>query len=68
MTQQQTETAPVKIQLWVRGDLNALFGLGTNVMLNVIVLSGLCLFVLKLDAGSIVYGNALNIVGATDVA
>ena len=63
---QQTETtapAPMKIPLWVRGDLNALFGLGTNVMLNVIVLSGLCLFVLRFDAGSIVYGSILPALG-----
>jgi len=61
--QQQTQTAPVKIPLWVRGDLNALFGLGTNVMLNVIVLAGLCLFVLKFDASSIVYGSILPALG-----
>ena len=27
-------------QLWVAGDLNAFFGLFTNVLLNVLVLSG----------------------------
>jgi adenine/guanine/hypoxanthine permease len=63
MTQQTENAAPVKIPLWVRGDLNALFGLGTNVMLNVIVLAGLCLFVLKLPAGSIVYGSILPALG-----
>src|SRR3989304_3602104 len=30
-------------KLWVPGDLNAFFGLGTNVLLNVLVLSGLAL-------------------------
>jgi AGZA family xanthine/uracil permease-like MFS transporter len=59
----RTETPPVNIPIWVRGDFNALFGLGTNVMLNVIVLSGLCLFVLRFDASSIVYGSILPALG-----
>jgi len=57
----QTEQA--RLPLWVPGDLNAFFGLGTNVMLNVIVLAGLCLYVLKLDARSIVYGSILPALG-----
>jgi AGZA family xanthine/uracil permease-like MFS transporter len=59
----RTETRPDRIPFWVRGDLNALFGLGTNVMLNVIVLSGLCLFVLKFDSNTIVYGSILPALG-----
>ena len=35
-------------RLWVVGDLNGFFGLFTNVALNVIVLTGLCLGVVKL--------------------
>ena len=54
---------PVRIPFWVQGDLNAFFGLGTNVMLNVIVLSGLCLFVLRLNPGTIVYGGILPALG-----
>ena len=59
----ETETRTERIPFWVRGDLNALFGLGTNVMLNVIVLAGLCLFVLQFDAETIVYGSILPALG-----
>ena len=59
----ETETRTERIPFWVRGDLNALFGLGTNVMLNVIVLAGLCLFVLEFDADTIVYGSILPALG-----
>lgn len=56
------QVGPIKIPLWVAGDLNAFFGLGTNVMLNVIVLSGLLLFVVHLPAGD-VYGSVLPALG-----
>ncbi|MGH9103718.1 MAG: regulator [Acidimicrobiales bacterium] len=52
-----------RVPLWVRGDLNAFFGLGTNVLLNVIVLSGLCVFVLHFSPGTIVYGSILPALG-----
>jgi AGZA family xanthine/uracil permease-like MFS transporter len=45
-------------RLWVPGDWNAFFGLGTNVLLNVLVLSGLVLFVIKLP-DTVVYGRIL---------
>src|SRR5271168_919157 len=50
-----TATAPA---LWVAGDWNAFFGLFTNVALNVIVLTGLCLGVVKLPE-DIVFGRVL---------
>jgi adenine/guanine/hypoxanthine permease len=56
------QASPVKIPLWVRGDLNAFFGLGTNVMLNVIVLSGLCLYVVNIGSSD-VYGSILPALG-----
>jgi adenine/guanine/hypoxanthine permease len=49
-------------RLWVAGDWNAFFGLFTNVVLNVIVLSSLVLGVLKLPE-SIVYGRILPALG-----
>lgn len=49
-------------RLWVPGDLNAFFGLFTNVLLNVLVLSSLSLFVVKLP-GDIVYGRILPALG-----
>ena len=36
-------TANGNVRLWVAGDWNGFFGLFTNVLLNVIVLTGLCL-------------------------
>ncbi|MDM8084548.1 gamma-glutamylcyclotransferase [Cellulomonas cellasea] len=54
--------APVKLKWWVPGDWNGLFGLGTNVLLNVIVLTGLCLAVVKIPAET-VYGRVLPALG-----
>jgi len=45
-------------RLWVPGDWNAFFGLGTNVLLNVLVLSGLALGVVGLPADT-VFGRIL---------
>jgi AGZA family xanthine/uracil permease-like MFS transporter len=47
---------------WVPGDWNGFFGLFTNVVLNVIVLTGLCLHVVNLPA-DIVYGRILPALG-----
>ncbi len=49
-------------KLWVAGDLNAFFGLFTNVLLNVMVLSSLALFVVNLP-GETVYGRILPALG-----
>jgi AGZA family xanthine/uracil permease-like MFS transporter len=51
-----------KTALWVPGDWNGFFGLFTNVLLNVIVLTGLCLGVVHLPAG-VVYGRILPALG-----
>lgn len=53
-----TNAAVSRPKLWVPGDWNAFFGLGTNVLLNVLVLSGLALFVVGLDSNT-VYGRIL---------
>src|SRR5579863_2123459 len=47
---------------WVPGDWNGFFGLFTNVALNVIVLTGLCLGVVKMPE-SIVFGRVLPALG-----
>lgn len=57
-----TTSAPVQIKWWVKGDWNGLFGLGTNVLLNVIVLSGLCLAVIQLP-DDVVFGRILPALG-----
>ena len=53
-----TGNSEYRPKLWVPGDWNAFFGLGTNVLLNVLVLSGLMLFVIQLPADT-VYGRIL---------
>jgi AGZA family xanthine/uracil permease-like MFS transporter len=56
------EQQPGGLKWWTKGDWNGLFGLGTNVLLNVIVLTGLCLVVVKLPTDT-VYGRILPALG-----
>ena len=51
-----------EVKLWVAGDWNGFFGLFTNVLLNVIVLTGLCLGVVQLPADT-VFGRILPALG-----
>lgn len=55
-------SAFAKPAFWVPGDWNGFFGLFTNVLLNVIVLTGLCIGVVHLPDG-IVYGRILPALG-----
>jgi AGZA family xanthine/uracil permease-like MFS transporter len=57
-----SSSPPVKLPLWVSGDTNAFFGLGFNVMVNVLVLTGLCLGVVHIP-GSDVFGVILPAMG-----
>ena len=50
------------LRLWVAGDLNGFFGLFTNLLLNIIVLTGLSLNLVQLPAG-LVYGRILPALG-----
>ena len=43
-----------KPAIWVPGDWNALFGFGTNILLNLLVLTGLLRFVLKMPEDDVV--------------
>src|SRR5271169_4832388 len=45
-------------KIWVAGDWNALFGFGTNILVNVLVLTGLLRFVLKMP-DDLVFGRIL---------
>ena len=47
---------------WVAGDLNGFFGLVTNILLNVIVLTGLCIGLVQLPA-DLVYARILPALG-----
>ncbi len=55
----QTTTKP---QVWVPGDWNAFFGFGTNILVNLLVLTGLLRFVLKMP-DDLVFGRVLPAVG-----
>jgi AGZA family xanthine/uracil permease-like MFS transporter len=57
-----TTTAAGDVRFWVAGDWNGFFGLFTNVLLNVIVLTGLCLGVVQLPADT-VFGRILPALG-----
>src|SRR5438105_9610214 len=54
--------AETQVRWWVPGDWNGFFGLFTNVVLNVIVLTGLCLGVVQLPADT-VFGRILPALG-----
>ena len=51
-----------KPKLWVPGDWNALFGFGTNILVNVLVLTGLLRFVIQMP-DSLVFGRILPALG-----
>ncbi|MGE3747071.1 MAG: hypothetical protein AB7G25_15395, partial [Sphingomonadaceae bacterium] len=57
-----TAPAPAKLPWWTPGDWNAFFGFGTNILVNVLVLTGLLRFVLKLP-DEIIFGRILPAVG-----
>jgi len=48
--------------LWAPGDWNALFGFGTNILVNLLVLTGLLRFVLKMP-DTLVFGRILPATG-----
>lgn len=56
------QTDAIQVRWWVPGDWNGFFGLFTNVILNVIVLTGLCLGVVQMP-DDIVFGRILPALG-----
>ena len=57
-----TERDGLRLPWWVAGDTNAFFGLGFNTLVNVLVLSGLCLGVVNIP-GADVFGVILPALG-----
>jgi adenine/guanine/hypoxanthine permease len=55
-------TAKSHERWWVPGDWNAFFGFGTNILVNVLVLTGLLRFVLKMP-DDLVFGRVLPALG-----
>src|SRR5438067_11994043 len=51
-----------KPMLWTPSDWNAFFGFGTNILVNMLVLTGLLRFVLKMP-DSLVFGRILPALG-----
>jgi len=65
MSTSMTETAwksDFKPALWTPGDWNAFFGFGTNILVNMLVLTGLLRFVLKMP-DTLVFGRILPALG-----
>jgi len=58
----KTESTRLALPLWVRGDTNAFFGFGVNVLVNVLTLTALCVGVVKLPASN-VFGTILPALG-----
>jgi AGZA family xanthine/uracil permease-like MFS transporter len=52
----------VKVNIWTPGDWNAFFGFGTNILVNLLVLTGLLRFVLKMP-DELVFGRILPATG-----
>jgi adenine/guanine/hypoxanthine permease len=57
-----TSTTAYRPILWTSGDWNAFFGFGTNILVNMLVLTGLLRFVVKMP-DSIVFGRILPALG-----
>src|SRR5437764_5184849 len=55
-------TGTYQPKLWTPGDWNAFFGFGTNILVNMLVLTGLLRFVLKMP-DAIVFGRILPAMG-----
>src|ERR1700689_1409939 len=58
----KSATMAPTLKLWVPGDWNAFFGFGTNIPVNLLVLTGLLRFVLKMPE-SLVFGKILPATG-----
>jgi AGZA family xanthine/uracil permease-like MFS transporter len=56
------EKSGFKPALWTPGDWNAFFGFGTNILVNMLVLTGLLRFVLKMP-DTLVFGRILPALG-----
>src|SRR6201995_83774 len=62
MTDRTMTTGSYRPSLWTAGDWNAFFGFGTNILVNMLMLTGLLRFVLKMP-DSVVFGRTLPALG-----
>ncbi|MGA9374359.1 MAG: regulator [Mycobacterium sp.] len=56
------EKPPLNVAWWTRGDTNAFFGLGFNILVNVLTLTGLMIGVIAVPAGDVL-GTVLPALG-----
>src|SRR4051812_24166680 len=64
----QTSTPPrFRVPWWTRGDLNAFFGLAFNILVNVLTLTALLIFVVRLPADRVL-GTVLPALGIALIA
>src|SRR5436305_6317136 len=62
MTDRMVTTGRYQPAIWTSGDWNAFFGFGTNILVNMLVLTGLLRFVLKMP-DSLEFGRILPALG-----
>jgi len=62
MTTSTSTTSTFKPKIWTPGDWNAYFGFGTNILVNLLVLTGLLRYVIKMP-DDIVFGRILPATG-----
>ena len=62
MTTDTMRAGAFRPTIWTPGDWNAFFGFGTNILVNMLVLTGLLRFVLKMP-DSLVFGRILPALG-----
>ncbi len=61
-TDPPTDEVPTSVRWWTRGDTNAFFGLGFNILVNVLTLTGLMIGVVQVPAGDVL-GTILPALG-----
>src|ERR1700749_2803714 len=62
MATSSASSSTFKPTIWTPGDWNAFFGFGTNILVNMLVLTGLLRFVIKMP-DNIVFGRILPALG-----
>src|SRR3954471_1174147 len=62
-----SDTPPLKLPWWTKGETNAFFGLGFNILVNVLTLTSLLIFVVQLPATTVL-GTVLPALGIAMLA
>ena len=63
----QSSEGALKLPLWTRGETNAFFGLGFNILVNVLTLTSLLIFVVQIPAADVL-GTVLPALGIAMLA